>query len=298
MPAAILYHHLPTEQKHPRTANLDLLSPEQLVAAMSREDGAAVRAVGKARRQIAQAIRLISDRLRDGGRLFFVGAGTSGRLGVIEAAECPPTFSTPPSLVQAIIAGGKRAVFRSQEGAEDDRVDGRRQIRKRVRAGDAVVGIAASGVTPFVDAALQAAALLGAATILISCNPRSPIQADVRILLPTGPEVLSGSTRLKAGTATKLVLNMLTLGVMVQLGKTYGNRMVDVRPLSRKLHERSLHLVETLAPCSRTDAARWLKRAGNHVKVAVMMAQSGLTAAAARERLRSARGSLRAALEA
>ena len=219
MPQAIRYHHLPTEQNHPRSRDLDRLSPEQLIALMNREDARVVRAVGRSRRAIARAIELIAHGLRCGGRLFFLGAGTSGRLGVIEAAECPPTFHTKPSLVQAFIAGGRRAVFRSQEGAEDRGRDARALVRQRIHTGDVVVGIAASGVTPFVTAGLREAAKRGAGTIFITCNPRAVSPAHIRIALSVGPEVLTGSTRLKAGTATKLVLNMLTLGAMVQLGR-------------------------------------------------------------------------------
>jgi N-acetylmuramic acid 6-phosphate etherase len=297
MAETVRYARLPTEQTHPRTRNLDQLTPEQIAARMSREDAAAVRAVGRAKRAIAQAIRLISSRLQDNGRLFFLGAGTSGRLGVIEAAECPPTFSTPPSLVQAIIAGGKGAVFRSREGAEDDRTSAGQLIRRRVRSQDVVVGITASGVTPFVEAGLQAATKLGAATVLVSCHPQSPIAADARILLSTGPEVLAGSTRLKAGTATKLVLNQLTLGSMAALGKTYGNWMVDVRPSSRKLRARAERLVEMLANCPQPEAKKWLTRAHGSVKPAVVMARRNASFAQARRMLRRAQGSLRAALE-
>ena len=293
----ISFHRLPTEQPLPASRHLDRLSPTALLRLMSREDAHVIRAVERQHRPIARAIRLIADALRRGGRLVFVGAGTSGRLGVLEAAECPPTFSTPPALVQAVMAGGRSAVFRSREGAEDDRGAGRRAARSRVRAGDVVVGIAASGVTPFVDAALRTAAARGVRTILITGNPRSPMRATVRIPLAVGPELLAGSTRLKMGTATKLVLNMLTLGTMVRLGKTYGHWMVDVRPASRKLRARALSLVARLAPCSPRTAREALRRSRGSVKAAVLIARDGLTVEQARRRLARAGDSLRLALQ-
>ena len=294
--ARVRYERLPTEQRHPRSRDLDRLSVPQLLHLMSREDARAVRAVTAQRRQISDAVHLVTRALGSGGRLFFLGAGTSGRLGVLEAAECPPTFHTPPSMVQALIAGGRPAVFRSREGAEDHGPRGRQAVRRTVRAGDAVVGITASGVTPFVDAGLREAASRGARTILVTCHPRSPIPAQVRITLLVGPEVLTGSTRLKAGTATKLVLNMLTLGAMVQLGRTYGDLMVDVRPTSRKLHERALRTIQAFTGGSRSEAARALRAAGGHVKLAILMAKTRLTSAGARRRLAATGGSLRRAL--
>src|SRR5499426_3089826 len=193
--------------------------------------------------QMATAVKLIVAALQKGGRLFFVGAGTSGRLGVLEAAECPPTFGTPPRLVQAIMAGGRAAVFRSREGAEDDEGAARRAVRSRVRRHDVVVGITASGRTPFALAALVAARRLGARTVLVACHGGGArVEADVVIAPWAGPEVVAGSTRLKAGTATKLVLNMLTTASMVRLGKVYGNRMVDLQPRSRKLRTRARRL--------------------------------------------------------
>ncbi len=297
MPRGISFHRLPTEQPLPASRRLDRLPPLALLRLMSREDRRAVRAVERQHDPIARAIRLIADALRRGGRLVFVGAGTSGRLGVLEAAECPPTFSTPPVLVQAMMAGGRSAVFRSREGAEDDREAGRRAARNRVRAGDVVVGIAASGVTPFVDAALRTVTARGAHTILITGNPHSPIRATVRIPLTVGPELLAGSTRLKLGTATKLVLNMLTLGTMVRLGKTYGHWMVDVRPASRKLLARALRLVARLAPCSLRTAREALRRSRGSVKAAVLITRDGLTVAQAHRLLAQHHGSLREALD-
>ena len=286
----------PTEQPHPASRNLDRLPLPALLRLMNREDARAVRAVSRRLPQIAQAVRLIGRTLTRGGRLFFVGAGTSGRLGVIEAAECPPTFSTDPSTVQAIIAGGRGAVFRSREGAEDDCASARTAVRRRIRSADVVVGIAASGVTPFVAEALEGAARRGARTILVTCHPRPAARADITIVLAVGPELLTGSTRLKAGTATKLVLNMLTLGTMVRLGKTYGNLMVDVRPTSRKLRARAVRIIQSLTHRSERSAEAWLRKARGRVKLAVLMASRGLTHAAAQRRLARANGSLREAL--
>jgi len=296
MSAVIRYDRLPTEQRHPRSDTLDRLPVRQLLHLMSHEDARVVRAVERQHPQIARAIQLIATTLRRGGRLYFVGAGTSGRLGVIEAAECPPTFHTAPSRVQAIIAGGRRAVFRSQEGAEDARGRARAAVRHRVRRGDVVVGITASGVTPFVTEALRTAARRGARTVLVTGHPRAACAADLRIILSVGPELLSGSTRLKAGTATKLVLNMLTLGAMVQLGKTYGNLMVDVRPTSRKLRARAIRLIRAITRGSEREAAALLRAARGSVKLAMLMASRGLTYSAARRRLVRAGGSLRRAL--
>ena len=277
---------------------------------MNREDRRAVLAVARVARQIADAVQLIVASLRRGGRLFFVGAGTSGRLGVLEAAECPPTFGTPPRLVQAIIAGGRGSVFRSREGAEDDARAARRAVRARVRAGDVVVGVSASGVTPFVLAALEASRQRGAATVLVACNAgpaaaerlgrssgSGPRKTQVRISPATGPEVLAGSTRLKAGTATKLVLNTLTTASMTGLGRVYGNRMVDLQPRSAKLRERALRLVAELGGVSRPRARAALNASRRNVRLAIVMSRSGLTAVEALRALATASGSLRTALQ-
>jgi N-acetylmuramic acid 6-phosphate etherase len=289
----IRYDRLPTERPDPRTRHLDRLSPVEIARLMNAADHEAVRAVGRVGRTIASAVELIAGALARGGRLIFVGAGTSGRLGVVEAAEIPPTFGTPERLVQAVIAGGRRAVFRSAEGAEDDVADGARQMRARVRRGDVVVGVAASGVTPFVRGALEAAARRGASTILVTCNPRVPRRsARVIIALAVGPEVLAGSTRLKAGTATKLTLNTLTTAVFARLGKLYGNRMVDVKPRSAKLRARALRLVREIGGVSPREAARLLRAAGGSAKLAIAMARLELPAHEARRRLADASGSL------
>jgi N-acetylmuramic acid 6-phosphate etherase len=293
----IRYDRLPTERADPGTGRLDRLSAVEIARLMNRADRRAVRAVGRAAPAIGRAVDLIVRALSRGGRLVFVGAGTSGRLGVLEAAECPPTFDTPPSLVQAVIAGGRRTVFRSAEGAEDDAPEGARQMRRRVRAGDVVVGIAASGVTPFVRAALREARRRGAATALLTCNPQVPARAArVVIALAVGPEVLTGSTRLKAGTATKLALNTLTTASFARLGKVYGNRMVDLRPRSAKLRARAVRLVRELGRVDPREAERLLRAAGGHAKLAIAMARLGVDAREARHRLKAAAGSLRAAL--
>lgn len=293
------YDRLPTERANPRSRNLDRLSSLAIVSLMNREDRQVLAAVARVQRQIAGAVELISERLEHGGRLFFVGAGTSGRLGVMEAAECPPTFGTPSSLVQAIIAGGRAAVFRSREGGEDRVSEARQAIRRSVRAGDVVVGIAASGVTPFVKAALAEARRRKARTVLLAMNPRSTVGrlADLKITPRVGPEILAGSTRLKAGSATKMILNMLTTASMVRLGRVYGNLMVDLRPTSRKLRARALRLVRTLGGVRKDRARQLLKAAEGRTKVAIVMARRGLTASEARRRLAFAGGSLRRGLE-
>jgi N-acetylmuramic acid 6-phosphate etherase len=277
------------------------MSALAVAALMNREDRRAVAAVTRELPRIAAAVDLVVAALGHGGRLFFVGAGTSGRLGVLEAAECPPTFGTRPATIQAIMAGGRRSVFRSREGAEDDGSAARRAVRARVRRGDVVVGVSASGITRFVRAALSAARRVGASTVLVCCNrvsardARPPAQV---VIAPTpGPEVLAGSTRLKAGTATKLVLNTLTTATMARLGKVHGNRMVDLQPRSRKLRVRALGLVTELGAVSPSRARRLLAAAGDRVRVAIVMARTGLGARAAMRALRD-HGSLRKVLAA
>lgn len=294
----VAYGRLSTEQFNPRTRKIDVLPVEQALALMLREDASVVHAVEREKKSIAQAVRLITKSLRQGGRLFFAGAGTSGRLGVIEAAECPPTFNTPPSLVQAIMAGGKEAVFQSKEGAEDDFRKGYRIFTKKINSLDVVVGIAASGVTPFVYGALQAANKKGAHSILVCCNKKLPakIPAECVIAAVTGPEVISGSTRLKAGTATKLILNQLTVLSMIQLGKVYQNWMVDLQPKSRKLEARSLRLVCHLGGLPENKSRKLLESAGGHAKTAILMARTGCNATTARKKLKLADGFLAKAL--
>lgn len=298
MPRAAAYARLLTEQSNPRSRALDRLTPGQLLRAMNQEDALVPRAIARVLPRISRAVERLIRTVRGGGRIVFVGAGTSGRLGVIEAAECPPTFNTPPRLVQAIIAGGRAAVFRSREGAEDDGPAAARIIRQRVRPGDAVVGIAASGLTPFVASALTTARAQGAATILVTCNPAVRVRADVVIAPRVGPELIAGSTRLKAGTATKLVLNMLTVATMVRLGKVYGPWMVDVHPTSLKLRHRALRIIQAAARVSPARAAAALRASGGEVKLAIVMAARRLSAAQASAVLSRTHGHLRAALDA
>jgi N-acetylmuramic acid 6-phosphate etherase len=296
--ARIRFHRLPTERPNPRTRSLDRLAPAAIARLMNRADGGALRAVGRAAPAIGRAVAAIVDRLARGGRLIFVGAGTSGRLGVIEAAECPPTFNTWPGQVQAVMAGGRGAVFRSVEGSEDDARAGARAIRRLARRDDAVVGIAASGVTLFVRSALGEARKRGALSVLVTCNPGVPRSVAAMIVaLDVGPEVLAGSTRLKAGTATKLALNTLTTAAFTRLGKVHGNRMVDLQPRSAKLRARAERLVAELGRVSMPRARRLLAEARGSAKVAIVMARRGESAAAARRRLASARGFLGRALE-
>jgi N-acetylmuramic acid 6-phosphate etherase len=294
MTRRIRYERLATERLDPRSRDLDRLSPVEVARLMNRADREAVRAVARAAPAVARAVELVVQSLARGGRLIFVGAGTSGRLGVLEAAECPPTFGTLPAMVQAVIAGGHRAVFRSVEGAEDAAAEGARQLRQRARSRDVVVGIAASGVTPFVRAALREARRRGAATVLVTCNPRvGPRVARVVIPLAVGPEVLAGSTRLKAGTATKLTLNTLTTAVFARLGRIYGNRMVDLSPRSAKLLARARRLVREIGGVGEREAARLLGAAGGNAKIAIVMARLEVESSEARRLLRAASGSLR-----
>jgi N-acetylmuramic acid 6-phosphate etherase len=296
--ARIRFDRLPTERANPRSRALDRLAPAAIARLMNRADRDVLTSVGRAAPAIGAVVTAIVERLAGGGRLFFVGAGTSGRLGVIEAAECPPTFNTPPRQVQAVMAGGRRAVFRSVEGSEDDARAGGRAMRSSVRRGDAVVGIAASGVTPFVRAALAEAGKRGAFTALVTCNPGAPRRsARMVIALRVGPEVLAGSTRLKAGTATKLALNTITTATFTRLGKVYGNRMVDLQPKSAKLRSRAERLVAELGGVSGSRARRLLREAGGSAKVAIVMARRGESPSLARRRLAAARGFLGRALE-
>ncbi|BAZ52867.1 hypothetical protein NIES4103_55320 [Nostoc sp. NIES-4103] len=292
--------HLLTEQVNPNSLNLDQLSSLEFVELFNSEDLKAVEAVAAAKIQLAQAIDRTAERLRQGGRLFYIGAGTSGRLGVLDAAECPPTFCTPPELVQGIIAGGAGALVRSSEDLEDRAEDGETAIATRhVTQLDVVVGITAGGTTPFVHGALNAARQRGAMTIFIACVPATQVQfeADIDIRLLTGPEVLAGSTRLKAGTATKLTLNILSTGVMVKLGKVYGNRMVDVAVTNQKLRDRALRILQDLTGLSREAAGFILERSGKWVKLALLMHWTGLEKDAGDRLLSKHQGNLREAVE-
>jgi N-acetylmuramic acid 6-phosphate etherase len=299
IPASEDRGHLMTEQANPRSHALDRLRTADLVDLFVTEDRRPQEAVAAAAPALAEAIDQIADRLRQGGRLFYVGAGTSGRLGVLDAAECPPTFCSPPELVQGVLAGGAPALLRSSEGLEDQRDAGAEALRDRgVGAADCVVGIAAGGTTPYVHGALDHAGSLGALTIGMACVPSAqaslPCAIDIRLL--TGPELLTGSTRLKAGTATKMALNILSTGVMVRLGKVYGNRMVDVAASNSKLVDRALRMLRDLAGVPREDGERLLQAAGGSVKLALLMAATGLEAEPARACLREHNEQLRPAL--
>ncbi len=291
--------YLLTEQVNPDSLNLDQLSSVELVDLFNREDEKAVAAVAAAQIQLAEAIDLAAECLSQGGRLFYVGAGTSGRLGVLDASECPPTFCTPPELVQGIIAGGAGALVRSSEDLEDRIEDGEAAIAQRhITQLDVVVGITAGGTTPFVHGALNASRQRGAKTIFIACVPQEQVRcdADVDIRLLTGPEILAGSTRLKAGTATKLVLNILSTGVMVKLGKVYGNRMVDVAVTNHKLRDRALQMLQDLTGLSREAAGFLLERSGKWVKLALLMHWTGLDKEAGDRLLAKHQGNLRVAV--
>ena len=290
---------LGTEARDARSLELDRLSPEEFVALMNRFDQEAAEAVAQAAPAIAAAIAAIAERMEAGGRLFYIGAGTSGRLGVLDASECPPTFGVDSELVQGIIAGGDRALRYAIEGAEDDDTAAAADLAARgFCAGDALVAISASGWAPYCAGGLSHAREIGALAIAMACNRGARISAfaDIAIEAPTGPEMLSGSTRLKAGTATKMMLNMLSTGVMVRLGKVYGNLMVDVRATNVKLHDRAKRIVAAAAGCSADEAAGWLDKAGWDVKAAVCMAKTGCSREEAARRLSSAHGRLREAL--
>ena len=291
--------HLLTEQAHPLSESLDQLSTAEMVALFCQNDLEPQRAVAAAAPQLTAAVDAISDRLRQGGRLFYLGAGTSGRLGVLDAAECPPTFCTPPELVQGVLAGGAPALLRSSEGLEDLFEAGADDLEERGFSGaDALVGIAAGGTTPYVLGGLTHARQLGALAIAIACvaADQVPMPCDIDIRLLTGPELLTGSTRLKAGTATKMALNILSTGVMVRLGKVHGNRMVDVAVTNAKLEDRALRILVDLGGVSRQVAADQLAAADGSVKLALMMTLTGLGAQEAAVRLANHGPSLRAAL--
>ncbi|MBW4511041.1 MAG: N-acetylmuramic acid 6-phosphate etherase [Scytonematopsis contorta HA4267-MV1] len=293
--------HLLTEQVNPNSLNLDQLNSLELVELFNAEDQKAVAAVAGAKHKLAEAIERTSKSLRQGGRLFYVGAGTSGRLGVLDAAECPPTFCTPPEMVQGIIAGGASALLRSSEDKEDRREDGVEEIHQReITALDVVVGITAGGTTPYVHGALEAANSRGATTIFIACVPAEQVSAevDVDIRLLTGPEILAGSTRLKAGTVTKLALNILSTGVMVRLGKVYGNRMVDVAVTNSKLLDRALRILQDLTGLSRDAASTLLEKSGKWVKLAILMHLTGVEKEQGEQLLLQHQSQLREAIEA
>jgi N-acetylmuramic acid 6-phosphate etherase len=293
--------HLLTEQANPNSLNLDQCSTLELVDLFHQEDQRAIAALASIRTELATAIDRTAEALRQGGRLIYVGAGTSGRLGVLDAAECPPTFCTPPEMVQGILAGGEAALVRSSEGLEDRREDGAAAIAQlNVQAPDVVLGITAGGTTPYVHGALGEARRRGATTMFLACVPQAqvPVEVEVDMRILVGPEILAGSTRLKAGTVTKLALNTLSTGVMVKLGKVYGNRMVDVAVTNQKLHDRALRILQDLAGISRAEAEDLLTQSDRQVKLALLMHGAGVDAETGDRLLQQYQGNLRAALAA
>jgi N-acetylmuramic acid 6-phosphate etherase len=291
---------LTTEGMNPNTLDLSSMDALDLVRAMNAEDVRVAAAVGGEAPQIAHAVMEIAARLRQGGRLVYVGAGTSGRLGVLDAAECPPTFNTPPEMVVGIIAGGPLALTRSVEAVEDNAEAGRDDLAAlQIGAGDCVVGIAASGRTPYVLGAVQFAARQGALTIGVSCNTGTELSELVDIIIQpvVGPEVLAGSTRLKAGTAEKMVLNMLSTGTMVLLGKTFGNLMVDLRASNTKLRERSIRILQAAAHLEEPEAQALLAACGGELKVAIVSALARVDGEEARRRLAHSEGIVQRAIE-
>jgi N-acetylmuramic acid 6-phosphate etherase len=290
--------NLLTEQRNPASQSIDTLGTEDILRIMNSEDARVAEAVRQAIPQIAPAVDAIAEALGNGGRLFYIGAGTSGRLGVLDASECPPTFNAPADLVQGIMAGGEHALAHATEASEDDAASGERDLlAHRFTERDAVVGIAASGRTPYVLGAVTKARTMGAVTAGISCTPASELSAAVEyhIELLVGPEVITGSTRLKAGTATKLALNMISTTVMIRLGHVYGNLMVNVQPKNEKLRDRAVRIITEAAHVTYDEAERLLAEAGT-VKVAIVMAVAGLTAEAAQRKLADAHGILGRAL--
>ncbi len=286
-----------TESRNPRSLRLDTLPTERVVALLLDEDRRALVAAARERRSIARAARLAADVLEAGGDVVLIGAGTSGRLAVLEAAECPPTFGTDPRRVRAVMAGGNESVFFSREGAED-RDDIGRDEGARLASGDLLVGISASSVTPYVRGALAAARTRGARTVLVTCAPGRGLArlADVVVAVRSGPEVLTGSTRLKAGSATKAVLNAISTAAMVRLGKAYENLMVDLKPTSAKLVDRTRRIVAAATGQDDADVTRLLASAGGEVKTAIVMTKLGVPAPEARARLTAAGGHVRRAL--
>ena len=288
-----------TEQRNPRTEAIDLASAEEIVDLLNAEDATVAAAVRTQRGAIAAAITAAEQTLQSGGRVFYVGAGTSGRLGVLDASEIPPTFGAPPDKFQGIIAGGHAALTRSQEGAEDRPAGARDDLDQAgVRATDFVIGIAASGTTPYVRAALVHARTIHAKTAIIACSPppaETVALADIAIVVVTGPEAVTGSTRLKAGTATKMVLNMISTGAMIRLGKTYGNLMVDLLATNEKLLDRSERIVAELCDGDRQMARTLLMQSGGVVKVAIVMHLLSISRADAEKALERVGGVVRAA---
>ncbi|MGV1004006.1 MAG: N-acetylmuramic acid 6-phosphate etherase [Candidatus Nanopelagicales bacterium] len=292
---------LTTETRNERTLELDKLGVAEFLAIMNDEDAKVAGAVRQAIPAIAEAVELIAAAFRQGGRLIYLGAGTSGRLGVLDAVECPPTFGTKPEQVVGLIAGGEKAFVRAVEGAEDSATLAEEELKGiGVNSNDAVVGIAASGRTPYVIGGLDYAASVGAATISVACNPGSAVSqhAQVAIEVDNGPEVLTGSTRLKSGTSQKLILNMLSTASMVQVGKVYGNLMVDVMPTNEKLVARTQGIIATATGCDADTAKEMYEASGGHAKTAIVMILAGVDAEEAKTRLAAADGFVRKAIEA
>lgn len=299
MPYHSKWQYLPTEAINSASMTIDKMPVLDIVDLMLAEDKKVVAAVQKERERIAHGIEIISSALKKGGRLLLIGAGTSGRLGVLEAAEMPPTFSTKPEMVQGLMAGGQEAVFRAREGVEDNFEEGGRSLsRLRVSKKDVVVGVSASGITQFVRGGLTVARKKGARIIFVTCWPGTELQnyVDLIIAPSVGPEVIAGSTRLKAGTATKLVLNMLTTASMIRIGKTYGNLMVDVKTGSDKLKDRAQRIVSMITGVDPEEAKGLLVKAKWNVKVAIVMKKANLTLTQATARLRKSNDSIREAL--
>ena len=289
---------LPTEQRNPASAHIDEASTLRILEILNEEDSKVPRAVNAVLPQVAEAVELVVLAMRNGGRLFYVGAGSSGRLGVLDAAECPPTFGTPQGTVQGIVAGGAGALLRAAERAEDRPEDGARELRRRnLSERDIVMGIAASGVTPFVLGALEYARREGADTVFFTCNPEAVGQVDAKIsIVPkVGPEAITGSTRLKAGTATKIVLNMISTATMVRMGKVYGNLMVDLTPTCAKLNDRARRILMETTGLSREDSRRLLAAAGD-LKTAIVMSKRAVSKETARQLLVENSGIVRLAL--
>ena len=289
-----------TEQRNPNTTHIDTLSTLEMVRLINQEDQKVALAVAQVAPEIARAIDVITRQLSQGGRLFYAGCGTSGRLGILDAVECPPTYSTDPELVQAIIAGGYPAIFQAVEGAEDDFDLGRRDLQERGFASqDVLVGLAASGRTPYVLGAMGYARELGAAVIAVTCCPGSEVDrmADIGIAPTPGPEVITGSTRMKSGTAQKMVLNMLSTGTMIKLGKVYGNLMVDVKPSNEKLIRRCVTIVREAVGCEEDQAVSALEACGYRPKVAIVMLLKKTDAEQARGLLEQAQGRIARVVE-
>ncbi|MGD1922088.1 MAG: N-acetylmuramic acid 6-phosphate etherase [Pleurocapsa sp.] len=292
--------HLLTKQINPRSQKLDSLSSLEIVDLFNQEDNKTIEAIAKARIPLAKTVDAVTSALKQGGRLFYVGAGTSGRLGVLDAAECPPTFCTPPELVQCILAGGKDALVKSSEALEDRPEDGAKAITdSNLTNLDVVVGITAGGTTPYVHGALEEAKVRGATTVAISCvsAEQVPIDADIDIRLLVGAEILAGSTRLKAGTVTKMALNIISTGAMVGYGKVYGNRMIDVAVTNDKLQDRALRIISDLTDLNREQSSELLEKSDKKVKLALLMHWTGLDAATGQKLLDTNQGNLQAALD-